>query len=164
MRKTAGVLLVAVLLVANVGAAASRRPRDRTPPTVGFTTPDNAVLIGVPYEKAGGAPLGLGSWARVEGTASDAGGVRTVSTIFLQCTTASSNERGTTCMHVGPWPQTSDRPEVREGATIVRCTSNRRRCAWGVRVPLVPGDYLVGVQARDYAGNRSGNLIHITVV
>jgi hypothetical protein len=164
MKKTTGMLLAAVLLVTNVGAAASRKPRDRTPPRVGFTTPNNAVLFGVPDEEAGGATIGPGSWARVEGTASDAGGVRTIETIFVRCTTASSNERGTTCMYVGPGLQTSDLPEVREGSTIVRCTSGRKRCAWEVRVPLVPGDYLVGVEARDFARNRSGDLVHITVV
>lgn len=165
MKRTAGLLLVSVLMAANAGMATSRSQGDGTPPAAGFTTPDNAVLFGVPDERAGGAPLGLGSWARVQGTASDAGsGVRTIETVFVQCTTASSNERGTTCTYIGPRPPASDRPELREGGTTVRCTSDRKRCTWEVRVPLLPGDYLVGVEARDYAGNRSGDLIHITVV
>jgi hypothetical protein len=156
------VLLAGALALAAAPGHAATRTVDRTKPVVRFTTADGATLIGLPDEKLPNPAAK--AYTHVVGTSSDAGSIRTMTATFFQCTQWSSGSSGDTCSWTGAGSQPSDDPNLREGPLSWHCTNNKKTsCNWEIRVPLVPSGYLVAVNATDYAGNRGGNLIVITV-
>ena len=156
------VLFAAAIALASAPAHGTTRTVDRTRPAVRFTTADGATLMGLPDEKLPNPAAK--PYTHVTGTASDAGSIRTMTASFLQCTQWSSGSGGDTCSWTGVGSQPSDDPNLKEGPLSWHCTNSKKTaCSWEIRVPLVPAGYMVAINATDYAGNRGGSLIVITV-
>lgn len=158
MRRYAWVVLVAVAAVTLPAGARPRTPPDRSPPEVTFSTPKDALMIGAPIDNSN---------TTVEGGVRETGtGVRVLTVSFVECTSYTSYPGGGwACGYTGVSPPPSDREGLREGNLVWSCAGSApQRCVWSVRVPLVPSDYLVVVEAIDRAGNRGSDMIHVTVI
>jgi hypothetical protein len=134
-----GLRSAALVVPSNAGGsphsvALSGTGADRIAPTTSIMTKEGAVLIG--------GPVVVTSLQSVQGrTVDDLSGVKRVSVTFTPQTGD---------------PQTVDVPLV--------CGSTIRACSWKAPVPVVPGRYIVTVEARDLADNVETNGPSISVI
>jgi hypothetical protein len=152
------VLLVLVSLAAGTGSAAVR---DRTAPSLSFSTVEGQVFL-MPVQ----SPL-IGYQLleyRVMGAAADSStGVRSVVLSYRAC----GSYTGQCSAPVTDEYQTAFNYNIgfAPGFQFSCSSSTRRSCSWSTNSPPVPGFYLYTAYAIDKAGNKSKpRSVHIVVV
>lgn len=136
-------LIAAVAAAALAATAPGASAADSAPPSVAFTTPSGAVIVGV-----------LGG---VRGTARDDTGVAGVRVTYCGNGTIYAG---------GGWACGGLAAVIESHDATLSCASSGRTCTWVADVPLQPDNYLVFARATDVAGRSAsaGDPILVTVV